>query len=81
MLLDADRRNDILTHYEQVQKNRVILHRYTDAVFYLANQEFPFRVHHESPTSLIKGHFVEFLSLLKNCGAFLESRLNSAIVI
>jgi len=81
LLLDAEHRNDIPTHNEQVKKNRVILHRFSDAVCYLVNQEFPFLGHNESPTSLIKGNFVEFLSLLKNRGALLENHLYSAIVI
>ena len=77
LLLDAECRNDS----EQVKKNRVILHWFNDAVRYLANQEFPFQDHNDSPTSLIKGNFVEFLSVLKNSGALLENHLNSAIVI
>ena len=81
LLLDAEHRNDIPTHNEQVKKNRVILGRFIVAVCYLANQEFPFRGHNESHTSLIKGKFMEFLSLLKNRGAPLESHLNSATVI
>jgi hypothetical protein len=65
LLLDAECRNDITKHNEQVKKNRVILHLFIDAVCYLANQEFLFGGHDELSTSLNKGNFMEFLSVLK----------------
>jgi len=81
LLLDAECRINIPKHSERVKKNRIILHRFIDAVCYLANQEFPFQGHNMLPTSLIKGNFVEFRSVLKNRGALLVNHLNSAIVI
>jgi hypothetical protein len=76
LLRSAERRNDIPKNNEQVKKNRVILHRFIDAVCYVAKQEFPFRSHNESPTSLVKGNFVEFLNVLKNHGTLVENHLN-----
>jgi hypothetical protein len=38
LLLDAQRRNDVTRHNEQVKKSRLILCWFIDAVCYLANQ-------------------------------------------
>jgi len=45
----------------------------------LANQEFPFRRHDWSSTSLNRGKFMGFLSVLESLGALLEYRQNSEL--
>ena len=52
--------------------------QFINAVWSLANQEFPFWCHDESSTSLNKGNFMEFLHVLKNQGSLVENQLNSA---
>jgi hypothetical protein len=70
--LDAQPKNDASRHSEQVD-NRVIVRRFTDA-----NEELPFRGHDEASTSLNKGNFVEYLSVLKNHDPLLKHLLNLA---
>jgi hypothetical protein len=80
LLIDAQRRNDVTRDSEGVKRDRLILRRFIDAVWYLANQGLPFGDHDGSSTSLNKENFVEFLSVLKNYDTLLESNLNSATV-
>jgi hypothetical protein len=79
-LLDAQRNNDVTRHSEQVKKNRLILCQFIDAVCYLANQELLLWGYDKSFTSLNKGNFMEFLSVLKNYDPLLENHLNSVTV-
>ena len=72
-------RKEITKHNKQIRKNGVILRRFIDAVCYLANQEFPFRGHSVSSTSLNNGNFVKFLNVLKNHGPLLENQLNFSL--
>jgi hypothetical protein len=51
LVIDAYRRNDVTRRNEQVKKNRFISLPIIRAVWYLANQELPFRGHDESSTS------------------------------
>jgi len=72
LLLDAERRNDVAGHNEQVKKNRRVLRRFSDAVCSLAKQQFPFLGHDESSASLNNGNFIEFLNVLKIMTYFLK---------
>jgi hypothetical protein len=75
----AQFRKDVTKHNEQMRKNGVILRRFIDTVCYLANQEFPFRGHSVSSTSLNNGNFVKFLNVLKNRGPLIEKHLNFSL--
>jgi len=79
LLLDG--RNDVTRNNEQVEKNTRILRRLPDVACTLSNQEYPFRGHDESSTSLNKVNFMEFRSVLKNHCPLLENHQNSATVI
>jgi hypothetical protein len=71
LLLDAERRNEVIRHNEQEKENRVILRQFVYSVCSLANQEFPFRAHDGPSTSLNKGNFMEILNVLKIMANFL----------
>jgi len=66
LLLDPQRKNDATRHNEQVKKNGRKLRRCIDALCFSANEEFPFRGHNVSSTSSNRGHFIEFLNVLKS---------------
>jgi hypothetical protein len=51
LLLDAQCRNDIIKHNEQVKKKRVILRQFIDALRSLANKKFLFWGYDEPSTS------------------------------
>jgi len=55
--------------------------RFIDAVWSLENQEFLFRCHDESSTSLNKGNLMEFLNVLKIMSHFSKNHLNLATFI
>ena len=66
LFLDAECRNVVTSHNKAVKENKLILHQFIDAVFYLLDQRLWFWGHDESYTSLLKGNCMEFLSGLKN---------------
>jgi len=71
LLLDAQGRNGITRCNEQATKTGVILLRFMDAACFFANKQLPFLGHEKSFIFFNKGHFLEFLNLLKNCGPLL----------
>jgi hypothetical protein len=71
LLLDAERRNEVIRHNEREKENRVILRQFIDSVCSLANQEFQFRAHDGPSTFLNKGNFMEILNVLKIVDNFL----------
>ena len=52
-----------LLHNEKVSKNRKILGRLIDVVWFLAFQELPLRGHYEDENSANRGNYLELLSL------------------
>jgi hypothetical protein len=65
LIFDAQRRNDVTRHNEQVKKNRWVLRRCIDALCFLAKEEFPFRARDVSSTTLNSGNFMESLNVSK----------------
>lgn len=72
----AQHRNDVTSGQEQVKKKRVILRRFTGALYSLANQEISFLVH-------IFKHkkFRGISNCVENHGLRLENHVNLATII
>lgn len=62
--LDKQRKQEISIHNEKVRRNRDILKRLTDCVFFLGQQELSFRGQDESGDSLNRGNYLKLLMLL-----------------
>ena len=80
LLLDEQKRANIVKHNETVKQNREVLKRLTAATCFLGQQELAFRGHNESSDSNNRGNYVELIHLLAEFDDKLRAHLATATV-
>lgn len=78
---DNTRRNEIISHNNQVRENRSNVKRLIDATIFLASQNLAFRGHDETKDSVNRGNYRELLALLSKYDSsfnnFIENKVFS----
>ncbi|XP_035205067.1 zinc finger MYM-type protein 1-like [Stegodyphus dumicola] len=80
LMLDQQKASSIVQHNEKVTRNKNILKRLIDVVCYLAKQEDAFCGHNENITSLNRGNYIEFITLISKYDDLLATHLRTANV-
>jgi hypothetical protein len=80
VLLNEQKKLEILQHNENVTKNREILHRLINAVCFLSKTESSFRGHDEGETSTNRGRYVEYLQYVSEFDTVLKKHLETSTV-